>query len=66
MMCGTMNVFQEMGLPVEHLSLLDGSCRATKNKTHVILRTALDKCQTRQMIVDNNYVYCNAVSNSEC
>ncbi|KAK7453346.1 hypothetical protein BaRGS_00039637, partial [Batillaria attramentaria] len=52
---------RELDLPIEQLSLLDGSCRATKNRTHVILRTDLDKCQTRKITVDDNDVYSNAI-----
>lgn len=54
-------LLQELDLPIEQLSLLDDSCRATKNRTHVILRTALDRCQTRKITVDDNDVYSNAV-----
>ena len=53
---------QELDLPVEQPSLLDRSCRATKNRTHVVFRTALDQCQTRKITVDDEDVYSNAVS----
>lgn len=52
---------QELDLPVEKLSLLDGSCRATKNRTHVILRTALNQCQTSKITVDDTDIYSNAI-----
>ena len=53
---------QELDLPIEQLSLLDRSCHATKNRTHVVFRTALDQCQTRKITVDDEDVYSNAVS----
>ncbi|XP_025113935.1 transforming growth factor beta receptor type 3-like isoform X2 [Pomacea canaliculata] len=52
---------RELDLSVEQLSLLDGSCRATKNRTDVILRTDLDKCRTSKITVDDIDVYSNAI-----
>ncbi|XP_076454844.1 transforming growth factor beta receptor type 3-like [Babylonia areolata] len=52
---------QGLDLPVDQLTLLDGSCRATKNSSHVIFRTALDQCGTRKMTVDEEDVYSNAI-----
>ncbi|XP_046558327.1 transforming growth factor beta receptor type 3-like [Haliotis rubra] len=55
------NLLQENGLVKEQITLLNPSCGAVENATHVILKTPLNKCNTKYLQVDDENVFSNAI-----
>ncbi|XP_046371437.1 transforming growth factor beta receptor type 3-like isoform X1 [Haliotis rufescens] len=55
------NLLQENGLVKEQITLLNPLCGAVENSTHVILKTALNKCNTKYLQVDDENVFSNAI-----
>ncbi|KAK6195625.1 hypothetical protein SNE40_001013 [Patella caerulea] len=54
-------LLQEWALVKQQITLLDKSCGAEQNNTHIILQTSLTGCNTKYIQIDDNYVYSNAI-----
>ncbi|KAK2168002.1 hypothetical protein LSH36_21g01008 [Paralvinella palmiformis] len=54
-------MLKNQGIEREYISLLDQSCRARDNSTHLILSTSYGQCGTRQTDQGNMAIYANMI-----